>query len=70
MQRHASTVWQGDLKSGKGSISTESGVLKQTQYSFGTRFKTGVGTNRPSAEPGFYQRSYATSKGPETCAAS
>jgi osmotically inducible protein OsmC len=45
MQRHASAVWQGDLKSGKGSISTESGVLKQTQYSFGTRFETGVGPN-------------------------
>jgi len=33
------------LKDGKGSISTESGVLKETQYSFGTRFENGVGTN-------------------------
>jgi osmotically inducible protein OsmC len=33
------------LKSGKGSISTDSGVLKQTQYSFSTRFENGVGTN-------------------------
>src|SRR5216117_388069 len=45
MQRKASAVWSGDLKSGKGSISTDSGVLKQTQYSFSTRFENGVGTN-------------------------
>jgi osmotically inducible protein OsmC len=45
MKRKASAVWHGDLKSGKGSISTESGVLKQTQYSFSTRFESGVGTN-------------------------
>ena len=45
MKRKASAVWQGDLKTGKGSISTESGTLKQTQYSFSTRFENGVGTN-------------------------
>jgi lipoyl-dependent peroxiredoxin len=45
MQRKASAVWQGDLKSGKGSISTDSGTLKETQYSFSTRFENGVGTN-------------------------
>src|SRR6516162_4262155 len=45
MQRKASAVWQGDLKSGKGSVSTDSGVLKQAQYSFSTRFENGVGTN-------------------------
>jgi osmotically inducible protein OsmC len=45
MQRKASAVWQGDLKKGKGTISTESGTLKQTQYSFSTRFENGVGTN-------------------------
>ena len=45
MQRKASAVWQGDLKSGKGAISTDSGTLKQTQYSFSTRFENGVGTN-------------------------
>jgi len=45
MKRKASAVWSGDLKSGKGSISTESGTLKQTQYSFSTRFESGVGTN-------------------------
>ena len=45
MQRKASAVWQGDLRSGKGTISTESGTLKQAQYSFSTRFENGVGTN-------------------------
>ena len=45
MKRKASGVWRGDLKSGKGSLSTDSGVLKDTQYSFGTRFENGIGTN-------------------------
>ena len=45
MQRKGSAVWQGGLKDGKGTISTDSGVLKQTQYSFSTRFENGIGTN-------------------------
>lgn len=45
MKRKASAVWQGDLKSGKGNITTDSGVLKDSQYSFSTRFENGVGTN-------------------------
>jgi len=45
MKRTASAVWQGDLKQGKGTVSTQSGVLKDTQYSFTTRFENGVGTN-------------------------
>ena len=45
MKRKASAVWQGDLKTGKGKISTESGVLSNTQYSFATRFESGTGTN-------------------------
>jgi osmotically inducible protein OsmC len=45
MKRTASAVWNGDLKQGKGTLSTASGVLKQTQYSFSTRFENGVGTN-------------------------
>ena len=45
MDRRASAVWQGGLKDGKGTISTESGVLKETQYSFSTRFENGTGTN-------------------------
>jgi lipoyl-dependent peroxiredoxin len=45
MKRKASAVWTGGLKDGKGTISSESGVLKQTQYSFATRFENGPGTN-------------------------
>ena len=45
MKRNASALWQGGLKDGKGAISTDSGVLKDTQYSFGTRFEDGLGTN-------------------------
>jgi osmotically inducible protein OsmC len=45
MKRKASAVWHGDLKSGRGTISTESTVLKDAQYSFGTRFENGPGTN-------------------------
>ncbi|HSE40693.1 MAG TPA: OsmC family peroxiredoxin, partial [Acidobacteriota bacterium] len=45
MKRKASANWQGGLKDGKGSISTDSTVLNKTQYSFGTRFENGVGTN-------------------------
>jgi osmotically inducible protein OsmC len=45
MKRKASAVWKGGLKDGKGGISTESGVLKDTQYSFSTRFENGIGTN-------------------------
>jgi len=45
MKRKASAVWQGGLQDGKGSISTDSGVLKDTQYSFSTRFENGIGTN-------------------------
>jgi osmotically inducible protein OsmC len=45
MKRQASAEWRGDLKGGKGTISTGSGVLQDTQYSFGTRFEEGKGTN-------------------------
>src|SRR5438445_9430144 len=45
MQRKASAVWQGNLKNGKGTVSTASGVLSNTQYSFSTRFEDGKGTN-------------------------
>lgn len=45
MKRKASAVWQGGLKDGKGKISTDSGVLQDTQYSFSTRFEDGKGTN-------------------------
>lgn len=45
MQRSAQAHWQGDLKSGNGTISTTSGTLKQTPYSFHSRFEQGAGTN-------------------------
>jgi lipoyl-dependent peroxiredoxin len=45
MKRSASAVWNGGLKDGKGTISTQSGVLDKTQYSFSTRFEEGKGTN-------------------------
>lgn len=45
MKRTASAHWAGGLKEGKGSVSTQSGVLNNTQYSFSTRFENGVGTN-------------------------
>jgi osmotically inducible protein OsmC len=45
MKRKASAVWKGGLKDGKGAISSDSGVLDSTQYSFGTRFEEGKGTN-------------------------
>jgi osmotically inducible protein OsmC len=45
MERTASAVWNGSLKEGKGTISTQSGTLKDTQYSFAARFAEGVGTN-------------------------
>ena len=45
MKRKASAVWKGELKDGKGIISTESGTLSNARYSFVTRFENGVGTN-------------------------
>ncbi|MGD0842272.1 MAG: OsmC family protein [Candidatus Acidiferrales bacterium] len=45
MVRKASAIWKGSLKEGKGTISTESGVLSSTPYSFATRFGDVRGTN-------------------------
>src|SRR5471030_1627898 len=45
MKRKGSAVWNRGLKDGKGTISTDSGVLSNTQYSFSTRFEEGIGTN-------------------------
>jgi osmotically inducible protein OsmC len=45
MKRKASARWQGALQTGQGVISTASGVLSETQYSFSTRFENGAGTN-------------------------
>ena len=45
MERKGSAVWNGGLKDGKGTVSTASGVLNKTQFSFATRFENGAGTN-------------------------
>jgi osmotically inducible protein OsmC len=45
MKRNASAIWQGNLKNGNGTLSTDSAVLKQTPYSFTSRFAAGSGTN-------------------------
>jgi osmotically inducible protein OsmC len=45
MKRSAQAKWQGDLKSGSGTISTASGTLSSTPYSFHSRFEQGAGTN-------------------------
>ncbi|MEX0739677.1 MAG: OsmC family protein [Pseudohongiella sp.] len=45
MKKHASAHWQGNLKQGKGTISTESGALKNNPYGFNTRFEDAPGTN-------------------------
>jgi osmotically inducible protein OsmC len=45
IKRTGSAAWSGGLKDGKGAVSTQSGVLKDTQYGFNTRFEDGPGTN-------------------------
>jgi osmotically inducible protein OsmC len=45
IKRSGSAAWSGGIKDGKGSISTQSGVLDNTQYGFNTRFEDGPGTN-------------------------
>ena len=45
MKRTGSAVWRGGIRDGKGTVSTESGVLDGAQYSFSTRFEDGKGTN-------------------------
>lgn len=45
MKRNSTAVWQGTGKEGNGHITTQSGVLKETQYSYKTRFEDGIGTN-------------------------
>ncbi len=45
MKRHATAVWQGTGKEGKGNLTTQSNILDKTQYSFSSRFEEGTGTN-------------------------
>jgi osmotically inducible protein OsmC len=45
MDRKGSAVWQGSIREGKGTVSSESGALTSTPYSFTSRFEHGAGTN-------------------------
>lgn len=45
IKRTGSAVWNGSLKDGKGTVSTQSGVLKEAQYGYSSRFESGAGTN-------------------------
>ena len=45
MKRRGSAHWEGGIRDGRGTVSTESGVLSEAQYSFSTRFEDGKGTN-------------------------
>ena len=45
MIKHASAVWLGGIKDGGGTISTETGVLREAPYGFNSRFEGGKGTN-------------------------
>ncbi len=45
MIRNATAVWNGSGKEGNGHLTTQSGVLSETQYSFSSRFESGIGTN-------------------------
>ena len=45
MKRSASAIWQGSLKTGKGTLTAPGGALRHTEYSFGSRFESGAGTN-------------------------
>lgn len=45
MKRNATAIWAGSGKEGKGDLTTQSGVLNKTQYSFSSRFEEGIGTN-------------------------
>mgnify|MGYP003575654890 CR=1 FL=1 len=45
MKRNATAIWNGTGKDGQGTLSTQSGVLTDAQYSYKTRFENGIGTN-------------------------
>ncbi|MFN8250440.1 MAG: OsmC family protein [Ferruginibacter sp.] len=45
IKRNATAVWNGSGKEGNGTVSTQSGVLSSSQYSYNTRFEDGIGTN-------------------------
>lgn len=45
MKRNATAIWNGTGKEGKGVLTTQSGVLSESHYSYKTRFEEGIGTN-------------------------
>ncbi|HEY0679596.1 MAG TPA: OsmC family protein [Chitinophagaceae bacterium] len=45
MERTGTAIWNGSGKDGNGQVSTQSGVIKQAQYSYKSRFEQGIGTN-------------------------
>src|SRR3954470_9596578 len=45
MKRTANAIWKGSLKEGSGTLTSPGGALNNTQYSFGSRFASGAGTN-------------------------
>jgi osmotically inducible protein OsmC len=45
MKRHATAIWKGSGKDGKGTLSTQSGLFNNAQYSYKSRFEEGPGTN-------------------------
>jgi len=45
IDRRASAIWRGDLKSGKGEVTATSAVFQSTPYTFATRFENAPGTN-------------------------
>jgi osmotically inducible protein OsmC len=67
MKRNASAVWKGDLKKGSGTLSSDSGVLKDTPYSFATRFESAKGTNPEeligAAHAGCFSMAFASELG-------
>lgn len=50
MKRHATAVWSGDLKSGKGSLTAQSGALSDNPYSFAARFEDESGKSATNPE--------------------
>ena len=59
MKRTATAVWNGSLKEGKGTLTAPGGALKNTQYSFGSRFETGPGMNPEELIAGAHAGCYA-----------
>lgn len=59
MKRAATAVWSGSLKDGNGHLTSPSGILHSTQYSFGSRFETGPGINPEELIAGAHAGCYA-----------